>query len=155
MTSHVVLWRTCKAKLKPVYRNLTSRGDVTCDVTRPSLVASSCWPMYNHKVTIITFIPIFIQMSTLSAYFQHICISKVTPIIVHFLSIHSYGNTLKYMSYSLSIPTSNLKKDPRCWYQSDIDQNQISISNTYQQKQDYNKLKWTKAAQASANMAVC
>ena len=113
MTSHGVLWRTCKAILKPVYRNLTCRGDVTCDVTKPSRVASSCWPIYNHKVTIITSIPIFIQMTlTLSAYFQHICISKVTSIIVHLLSIHSYGNTLKYMSYSLSIAASNLEKDP-------------------------------------------
>ena len=153
MTSHGVLWRTCKAILKPVYRNLTCRGDVTCDVNRPSRVASSCWPMYNHKVTFLTSIPIFIQLAVSTSYFQHISISKVTPIIVHLLSIHSYENTLKYMSYSLSIPANNLKTDPGRWHQSDIDQNQISIFITYQQKHSYNKFKWT--AQASANMAVC
>ena len=43
-------------------------------------------------------------------------IAPETPLgilLVHLLSIHSYGNTLKYMSYSLSIPASNLKKNPR------------------------------------------
>ena len=91
MTSNGVLKRTCKSILKPVYRYLTCRGDVTCDVTRPSHGASSCWPIYKHKVTIITSIPIFIQMAALTSYFQHICITKVTPIIVNLLSIHSYG----------------------------------------------------------------
>ena len=81
-TSHGVLWRTCNAILKPVYRNLTCG-----DATRMSRVASSYWPMYNHKVTIITSIPIFIQMAALS-YFQYICINKISPIIAHLLSIH-------------------------------------------------------------------
>ena len=152
MTSHGILWRTCKAILKPVYRNLTCRGDVTRDVTRPSRVASSCWPMYNHKVTFIIFIPIFVQMTALTSYFQHICISKVSPIIVHLLSIHSYGNTLKYMSYLLSIPASNLQKDPGCWYQLDIDQNKyrylthinrsITITNLNELKQHKQAQTW-------------
>ena len=68
--------------------------------------------MYNHKVTIITFIPILIQLAALTPYFQHICISKVTPIILHLLSIHSYGNTSIYMSYSLSFPLTILRKTP-------------------------------------------
>ena len=109
MTSHGILWRTCKAIVKPVYKNFTCRVDVTCDVTRPSRVTSSCWPMYNHKVTIKTSIPLVIQMSALSSYFQHICISKVNPIIVHLLSIHSYGNSLNFISYSLSISANNLR----------------------------------------------
>ena len=121
-TSYGVLWRTCKAILKPVYRNLT-RGDAICDVTRTSRVAPSYWPMYNHKVTIITFIPIFIQMAAL-LYFQHICINKVTPIIAHLSSIHPYGNTLKYILYSLSIPASNLKTPG-------VDINQISTRIEY------------------------
>ena len=122
-TSHGVLWRTCKAIVKPVYKKLICRGDVTCAITRPSRVATSCWPMYTHKVTIIAPIPLVIQLDGLSWTLQHICISKVTPIIVHLLSIHSYGNSLKYISYSLSIPASNLR--PRVLisirYRPDID----------------------------------
>ena len=125
MTSHGVLWRTCKAILKPVYRNLTCRGDVTCDVTRPSRVASSCWPIYNHKVTILTSIPIFIQLAALTSYFQHICISKVTAIIVHFLSIHSYVNTLNTFHTRYQFPLAILRKT------SGVDINHISTRIKY------------------------